>query len=91
MGCWEADPLNYFCGKPQRLAGRVADTTYFGQRSSPLPTIPAPAIRRSGSKNISWYAKICYVFSGRVKFYSSPHLWLEQVLSLALQIKKSAS
>ena len=33
------------------------------------------------------YAKICYVFCGTVKFYSSPHLWLEQVLSLALQIK----
>ena len=35
------------------------------------------------------YAKICYVFCGKVKFYSSPHLWLELVLSLALQIKKS--
>ena len=44
MGCWEVHPLNYFCAKPPRLAGRVADTTCFGQRSSPLPTIPAPAI-----------------------------------------------
>ena len=34
------------------------------------------------------YTMICYVFCGRVKLYSSPHLWLEQVLSLALQIKK---
>ena len=53
---------------------------------SPTPPSEDPDVKTSTSGML--YTMICYVFCGRVKLYSSPHLWLEQVLSLALQIKK---
>ena len=71
MGCWEADPLNYFWRQTSEPAGRGADITCFGQRSATLPPShnPRPEYPDVKTSLGVLYTKIiflCHLWEGEI-------------------------